>query len=148
MRRPRRVCAQHICQLASHLDRQVYAMAQISIRINPLFSAVESRSCTRSTLSIIEEHNEAGRTEWHKLLNSFRNVKTLRIAAGLVKELSHCLQDDGEPPVELLPELQELSYSGSGNIGDPFTSFVDARQNAGRPITLIRLKPSIFGDIH
>jgi hypothetical protein len=44
--------------------------------------------------------------------------------------------EDGELPLELLPELQELTHSGSGNTGDAFTSFIDARQNAGRPVTL------------
>ena len=55
-------------------------------------------------------------------------------------ELSRCLQlDDGEVSLEVLPELQELtySYSGNGNASDMFTSFVDARQNAGSLITLV-----------
>jgi hypothetical protein len=89
-----------------------------------------------------EEHNEVDRTEWRNLLNSFSNLKTLRIEDGLVKELSRSLRpDDGEPPLELLPELQELTYSGSGDTGDAFTSFIDARQNAGRPVTLVRPTP-------
>jgi len=53
---------------------------------------------------------------------------------GLIRELSHCLRlEGGGLPLELLPELQELTYSGSGNANDAFTSFIDARQNAGRP---------------
>ena len=80
---------------------------------------------------------------FRSLLGSFRNVKTLRIDEGLVEELSRCLElDDGELPLELLPELQELTYSGSGNTGDTFTSFIDARQDAGRPLTLVRRSPS------
>jgi hypothetical protein len=66
-------------------------------------------------------------------------VKTLWINNGLVEDLSHCLQlEGGELPLELLPELQELTYSGSADTGDGFTSFIDARQNAGRPVTLVR----------
>jgi len=62
---------------------------------------------------------------------------------GLVEELSRCLRlEDGELPLELLPELQELTYFGSGDTGDAFTSFIDARQNAGRPVTLVRHSPS------
>jgi hypothetical protein len=38
--------------------------------------------------------------------------------------------------------MQELTYSGSGNTGDAFTSYIDARQDAGRPITLVRRSPS------
>ena len=53
---------------------------------------------------------------------------------------SRCLRlEDEEDPVEL-PELQELAYSGSGNANDAFTSFIDARRNAGRPVTLIKSK--------
>ena len=56
-----------------------------------------------------------------------------------VKDLSHCLQlEDGELPLELLPELQELRTFGSGDTGDALTSFIDARRNTGRPVTLIR----------
>ena len=72
-----------------------------------------------------------------KILTPFSNVKTLLIKDGLVGELSRCLRlEDGESPLELLPELQELTYPGSGIADDTFTSFIDARQNAGRPITL------------
>jgi hypothetical protein len=101
--------------------------------------ALEHRAHSRSS----EEHNEADRTEWRKLLGSFRNVKALRVAEGLVKELSRCLQSVGEElPLELLPELQELMYFGSGNTSDGFASFIDARRDAGHPITLVRLSPS------
>jgi hypothetical protein len=124
-----------------HLDWQVSSVAQIFNLLSPLFSAVEHLTLehevhTRSS----EEHNEADRTEWRQLLGSFRNVKTLRIAEGLVEEVSRCLElDDGEFPLELLHELQELTYIGSGNTGDVFTSFIGARQDAGRPLTLVRL---------
>ena len=47
-----------------------------------------------------------------------------------------------ELPLELLPELQELTYSGSGNTCDTFTSFIDACQDAGRFVTLIRRSPT------
>jgi Flp pilus assembly secretin CpaC len=46
--------------------------------------------------------------------------------------------DDGEVSLGVLPELQELTYSGSGNASDVFTPFVNARQNAGSLITLVR----------
>ncbi len=41
----------------------------------------------------------------------------LRIDLELVKELSLRFRlDDGEHPLELLPELQELTISGSGDV--------------------------------
>ena len=128
----------------SHLDWQVSSAEQLFNSLSPLFSAVghltlEHRIPSRSS----EEHNEADRTEWHRLLGSFRNVKTLRVDEGLVEELSRCLQlDNGELSLELLPELQELTYFGGDNTGDAFTSFIDARQVAGRPLTLVRRNPS------
>jgi hypothetical protein len=83
------------------------------------------------------------RIEWRTLLRSFGNVKTIHIEDGLVEELSRCLRlEDGEPPLELLPELQQLTYSGGGDAGDEFTSFIDARQNAGRPVVLDHHSPS------
>ena len=42
-------------------------------------------------------------------------------------------------PLGLLPELQELTYSGSDATGGTFTSFVNTRQDAGRPVTLAPL---------
>ena len=61
-------------------------------------------------------------------------MKTFCIDKGLVNDPSHCLGlEDGE----LLPELQELTYFGSGDTGDAFTSFIEARRNASRPGTLV-----------
>jgi hypothetical protein len=127
-----------------HLDWQVSSAAQIFDSLSPLFSAVEHLTLEHEVHSqSSEEHNEADRTKWRQLLGSFRNMKTLRIDEGLIEELSRCLElDDGELPLELLQELQELTYSGSGNTRDAFTSLIDARQDAGRSITLVRRSPS------
>ena len=120
-----------------HLDWQVYSAAQFSNALSQIFSAVEHLSLTRCVHSqSFEAHNEVDRTEWRKLLRSFSNVKTLRIDDGLVGVLSHCLRF--EHSLELLPDLQELTYSGSDSANDVFTPFIDARQNAGRSVTLIK----------
>jgi hypothetical protein len=123
-----------------HLDWQVSSVAQIFNALSQIFSTVEHLTLVHSVHSrSSEEHNEVDRTEWRKLLRSFSNVKTLRIEDGLVMELSRCLRlEDGEHPLELLSELQELTYSESDNVKDAFTSFIDARQNAGRPVTLVK----------
>ena len=127
-----------------HLDWQVSSIAQIFDSLGQAFSAVEHLTFVHTVHSrSSEEHNEVDRTEWRKLLRPFRNVKTLWIDEGLVEQLSRCLElEDGELPLELLPELQELTYSGSGNTGDSFTSFIETRQNADRGITLVRHSPS------
>ncbi|KAF8489560.1 hypothetical protein F5888DRAFT_1808752 [Russula emetica] len=125
-------------------------MAQIFNALSQVTSAVEYLILGYEIHSSSHEgHNEVDRTEWRKLLRSFSDTKTLRIDDGITKELSRCLQlEDGELPLELLPELQELECSGSGDLDDVLTSFIDARQNTARPVILIDsrsrpLKPSM-----
>ena len=122
------------------LDWQVSSVAQISNSLSRIFSAVEHLTLVHEEHDLSsEEHNEVDRTEWRKLFRPFDHLKTLRIDNGLVGDLARCLQlEDGELPLELLPELQELRYSGSGDTGDVFTSFIDTRQDAGSPVTLVR----------
>ena len=124
------------------LDWQVSSMAQIFNTFSHVFSALEHLTLkhkVRSRSSEELERNEVDNTELREFLGSFSNVKTLNVDDGLVKEISRCLQlDDGELPLVLLPELQELTYPGSSDTDDIFTSFVDARLNAGRPVTLTR----------
>jgi hypothetical protein len=123
-----------------HLDWQVSSMAQIFNSLSQIFSAVEHLALEHNVhRQSSEEHNEVDRTEWRKFLRSFRNVKTLRIRNALVKDLSLCLGlEDRELPLELLPELQEITYYRSADTRDAFASFIDARRNAGRPVTLVR----------
>ena len=124
-----------------HLDWQVSSVAQIFNSLGHLFSVVEHLTFKHKVHSqSSEEHNEVDRTEWRKLLRPFRNAKTLLIGNRLVEQLSRSLDlEDGERPLELLPELQELRYSGTGGA---FNSFIDTRQNADRAITLVRRSPS------
>ena len=121
-----------------HLDWQVSSMVQIFNSINPIPSTVEHLTLQYSVHNqSSEEHHEIDRIEWRKLLRPFSNVKTLHVDNVLVKEVSRSLRlDDGELPPELFPELQELTYSGSGDTRDAFKSFIEARQNAGHPVTL------------
>ena len=132
--------------LCWHFDWQVSSVAQIFNALRQKCSTVEHLTLEHTVYHNLssEEHNDIDRTEWRKLLGSFSNVKTLHVGDGLVEELSGSLRlGDGELPLELLPELQELRYSGSGETGDTFTSFIDARQNAGRPVTLVQIPRSV-----
>ena len=128
-----------------HLDWQVSSMAQVSNALSQVFSAVEHLTLGHEMHSqASEEHNDVERIEWRNLLRSFRNVKTLRVGDGLVEELSRCLRsEDGELPPQLLPELQELTHYGSRDTNDAFTSFIIARQNADRPVTLAGDTPNL-----
>ncbi len=117
-----------------YLNRQVCSVAQIFNSSSQVFSTVEHLTLENRSFA---EHNEVDGTEWRKFLGSFSHVKTLNVDDGLVKEVSRSLQlDDGELPLDLLPELQELTYPGSSDTTDIFTSFIDARRNIGRPVTL------------
>jgi len=123
-----------------HLDWQVASTAQIFNVLRSAFSAVENLTLEyRWYGGSSEWRNEADRTQWRDLLRSFSNVKTLRIDFELVDQLSRSLKlEDGESPVELLPELNELSYFGRRKFDDAFTAFIDARRIADRPVTLVR----------
>ena len=114
-------------------------MAQISNALSQVFSAVEDLTLEHDIHSLSsEEHNDVDGMEWRNLFRPFSNVKTLRVENGLVEELSDCQRlEDKELPLELLPELQELAYIGIRDTGDAFTPFIDAHQNAGRPVTLV-----------
>ena len=125
------------------LDWQLFSVSQIFNALSQTFSAVEVLALQHKFHNrSFEEHNNVDRVAWRKLLTLFSNVKTLGVEEGLVEQVSSCLVlEDGELPLELLPEMQKLIYSGRGDTSDEFTSFIDARRNAGRPVTLISLIP-------
>jgi len=120
-----------------HLDWQVTSTTQIFSVLRSAFSAVETLTLLYSMSS--EWRNEAERAQWRDLLRAFNNVKTLRVDSGLISQLSRSLQfEDGESPVEVLPELNGLSYC---KFDDAFTAFIDARRLAGRPVTVVDHNP-------
>ncbi|KAH9996382.1 hypothetical protein BJV74DRAFT_910788 [Russula compacta] len=126
-----------------HLDWQVASGAQIINSLRILFSSVENLTleyANRNSMSP-EWTNEADRSQWRELLRSFSNLKRLEVPGDLIRALSCSLEaEDGESPMELLPELEELSYSGSHDGGDAFTKFIVSRQNAGHPVELIHIR--------
>jgi hypothetical protein len=124
-----------------HLDWQVVSAAQVFYSLNTVFSAVEDLNLQYYRHNISSEWNrQADRMHWCELFGLFGKVKTLRVEYGLVEQVSLALQHgEGESPTELLPELQEISYSTKGDLHNAFTQFVDARQNAGQPVTVVHL---------
>jgi hypothetical protein len=120
-------------------DMQLSSVAQFFNSLGQKLSTVEHLSLDHKAFTYVYviDEPEVGPTEWRELFRLFRYVKTLNVHDHLVKEVSRCLElDNGEHALELLPELQQLTYSGSSDTSDVFTSFIDARQNVGRPITL------------
>ena len=121
-----------------HLDWQVSSVAQICNALNQVFSPLEYLGLRHKVhVRSSEEHNNVDRIEWRSLLRSFNNLRTLNVEDGLVEGLSSCLRlEDGELPLELLPELHKLTYFGSHDVGGAFSSFINSRRDAGRPVAL------------
>jgi hypothetical protein len=139
----------HVVVLSSRLDWQISSITQIVNTLGPVFSAVEHLILPLWEHSRLPEvHNEVDRTQWRRLFGSFSNVKTLRVADSFDRELSHFLSlDDEESPMELFPELIELSVSASsdvGDVGDTIASFIDSRRNTARPVTLIHRRQALY----
>ena len=122
------------------LDRQVASAAQVFHTLRTAFSTAEHITLQYKRHSIASRFNiDANRTQWRELLGHFSKVKTIVVDDELVGQLAHSLQPgEAESPMELLPELQELSYYGAYVSRDVFAQFIDARQKAGHPVTVIR----------
>lgn len=121
------------------LEWQLTVAAQISDQLREILSNVVylTFKYAKDVLSHSPD-NETDRTWWREILGSFSNVKILRVPNALVKVLSHTLQpDEGESSEDLLPELKELEYATTDEVDDTFAAFIVARQNSGRPVTVI-----------
>ena len=119
------------------IDRQVTSVIQV-LQTLRAFSTVEHLALKYDGRSKSSRIVEPGRAQWRELLRLFINVKTLFVEGRLVEQLSRALQPGtGESPIELLPELQELSCPVVTYLVDAFTSFIDAREKSGRPVAMI-----------
>ena len=125
-----------------HLGLKVVSAVQIINALRIVFSSVEylSLEYTNNNSISLERTNEADRSQWRELLRSFSNLNVLHVPQELIPALSWSLgseDENGESPMELLPELKELSYSGSHDDGDAFTRFIASRKNVGHPVALV-----------
>jgi hypothetical protein len=129
----------HLRIMCRHLDWQVSSAVQIFGTLSPVLSTVEYL-----TLNYMQDymghnrsaelHNDIDRTQWRELFRPFSNVKTLCVPNALSLGLSHSLRsEDGEMPLELLPNLQELQHLGGRGV-NVFTIFINGRQAAGHPV--------------
>jgi hypothetical protein len=128
------------------LDCQVVSTAPFFGSLSPVLRFVE-----QVAFSYHERYppskwpNNADRSQWREILRPFANVKTIHVKDGLINQIFRTLQsDDGEPPLELLPNLEEIGYSGGGDGRDTFTRFLDERQVSGHPVSLQLVDPSMF----
>jgi hypothetical protein len=129
-----------------YLDWQVASAVELFGTLSPVLSVVEKVTFSyqeRNQLS--EQHNNVDRVQWRELLRPFTNVKTIRVQDDLVSKIFPSLpSDDGDPPLELLPHLEEVEYSGDRNARDTFTRFLNERQVAGHPVSLRLVDHSMF----
>jgi hypothetical protein len=126
---------------------KVSSMAQMSNELGPLFTtAVELtlayRTFVRSAiwrddLAPIQWRDEVDPIQWRELLESFRNVETLRVYDGLVGDLSRCLTRDVDWPPGILPKLKSLVFSKQSRDAEIFARFAHIRKVAGFPINLV-----------
>jgi hypothetical protein len=85
------------------------------------------------------------RSQWRELLRPFTNAKTIHVKNALVSRIARSLQsEDGEPPLELLPNLEEIGYSGGSDARDAFVIFLNERRVAGHPVSLRLVDCSTF----
>jgi hypothetical protein len=118
-------------------DLQVSSVVQILRTLAPLLSVVEQLTLTR--LYWHKRIESIGRTQWHELLRSFSNVKVLHVPNNFIGRVSRFLRsEDGESPLELLPNLEEITYFET-DLGQAIAPLIDERQAAGHPVC-VRLR--------
>jgi hypothetical protein len=138
--------------MCRHLDWQVASAVQILHTLSPVLSDVGRVTLSHAQHNRSSEwHNEVDYAQWRDLLRPFIGVKTLRVHNELVGGVAHSLRsEDGETPLELLPNLEELTHT-RGDIGDSFTAFISERKEAGHPVRLERVfdgdESSITGNV-
>jgi F-box-like len=133
-----------------HLDWQVASAAQLFGTLSPVLSAVEQVTFRYGGHTYSSEwHNNVDRRQWRELLRPFPNAKAIHVQDDLISEIIRSLQsDDGEPPLELIPNLEEVGISGESDARNAFTTFLNERQVAGHPVSLRLVDPSMFNDAY
>ena len=127
--------------MCKELDWQIDCAAQVCSTLMSLLSGIQQVNLEydEPPMPIKWENDEIDGTTWHELLRSFIGAKSLRVCNALSKELSRALQVDevGLDP-GLLPCLQEIElYEKRADTGNLFSSFVNARRVADRPVRLL-----------
>jgi hypothetical protein len=121
-----------------HLDSQVVSATQFFDTLSPILSIVEQVTFRfKEHIQLSESHHHVDRRHWRELLRLLTNVKAIRVQDVLVSRIFSSLPSrDGEPPLELLPNLEEVEYYGRSDNQDAFTTFLNERQVAGHPVSL------------
>jgi hypothetical protein len=121
-----------------HLDSPIPSAIRLFDAFSPVLSVVKNVTLIMNGLGLSPRVNEVNRTQWRGLLRIFSNVTKLRVSTTHFRGqgLSHSLRtEDGDLPLELLPNLEEVTYSGSDD-ENAFTPFINEREALGRPVHL------------
>ena len=134
-------------------DWPLSSTAQMLDVLGPVFSEVMHLSvgiCDKNHMlwSGLPRFNQVDRAQWRDILRSINNVKKLYVEDGLIKEIAYALKvRDGEPTMEVLPDLKELICGArfdADHLFDTFAAFIEARQHAGHPVALISSSTHLF----
>jgi hypothetical protein len=121
-------------------DRQVASAVQFFGTLSPVLSVVEQ--VVFSSYRPSAWNNNVDRSQWRELFRPFSNAKILYLQGHLI---SRSLQsDDEESPLNVLPNLKEIGYSGGSDARDAFITFLNERQVAGHPVSLRLVDRSMF----
>ena len=128
--------------IGRNFDWQLNSLAQVCRILRTVLFEVEYLVLDYERNTSLWWSTVAHRIHWRELLGTFDNAKTLYLRFWLVDQLASALHPgEEESSTELLPELQELSYlveTGTSTSLDIFAGFLDERQRAGRPVTVVR----------
>jgi hypothetical protein len=105
---------------------------------SPVLSLVEQATLSVDDYGMSRRHYKVDRTQWRGLLRTFNYVKKLRVASEQINSqgLGNFLStEDRDLPLELLPNLEEVSYSGCDS-QYWYMPFLNAREALGRPVRL------------
>ncbi|KAH9023739.1 hypothetical protein EDB85DRAFT_304680 [Lactarius pseudohatsudake] len=126
--------------ICKQFDWQIDGAAQICSALMAALSGVEQLALDFEGQRVPTEWQDdvVDGATWRELLGPFIGVRELRICHALALELSCALQpDDTGLDPGLLPGLEELIPELDGeHASNAFSSFIDARQVAGRQVLL------------
>ncbi|KAH9979243.1 hypothetical protein BGW80DRAFT_1454915 [Lactifluus volemus] len=115
-----------------HLSRQVASAVQFFGTLSPVLFAVEQVAFSyNERYQDSQWFNNVNRNQWRELVRPFTNVKVIHMKDGLTSKILRSLpSDDGEP---LLPNIEEIGYSGGRKARNAITTFINERQVSGHP---------------
>ena len=121
---------------------QIDSATQVCSALAPVLSVVEELTLECDEQSIAGNWRNDSEIDvietWHGILWPFGAVKKLHVGHPLALEFSWALESDNVGLIaEILPELQELqALVRTQKAKNAFAAFIDARQDAGRPVHL------------